>query len=293
MLHRCRTFSHAAAFLQRSTASPALGSRALCGHASGQGLSLEVRPASGPGLGDLRPLPWAPALGALLASGGSVFCSCSAEQQGPELVQPASARPAPGPGSNVNPAALRAMWKAMPDQAEVIEFYDKKGIYGCFSNFYDQNLPFDFVIPQEFFGDRLVPEKDRTYRIAYSEKAIMLCKAAVMGDGDSLAKIAAAVTPAETKALGRGVQGFNQKLWSQVVCSVAYEIVHQKFRKTPELREVLLMTGDAVLVEASPWDANWGIGMGKGDPRARIPSQWLGTNILGWALMEARTALRN
>lgn len=52
-----------------------------------------------------------------------------------------------------------------------------------------------------------------------------------------------------------------------------------------------LRTGDAVLVEASPRDRIWGIGMSASHPDATDPRKWLGENLLGFALMKARAAL--
>jgi ribA/ribD-fused uncharacterized protein len=60
----------------------------------------------------------------------------------------------------------------------------------------------------------------------------------------------------------------------------------------PDLREFLLGTGDRVLVEASPQDRIWGIGLAADDERASVPEQWLGLNLLGFALMEVRHRLR-
>ncbi|MNI91462.1 hypothetical protein D3C73_1491250 [compost metagenome] len=55
----------------------------------------------------------------------------------------------------------------------------------------------------------------------------------------------------------------------------------------------LLATGDRILVEASPSDKIWGIGLAPDDPNAQIPARWLGQNLLGKALMEVREYLRN
>lgn len=162
----------------------------------------------------------------------------------------------------------------------------------CFSNFYDQkSQPFDFQVPDSFLaglGGRVPP----VVSCDFSEKAIMLCKAAVMGDADAYCKIAAATNPGKTKGLGRSLKGFRQEIWDSVVCSVAYEVVYQKFAKTPSLKKVLMHTGEKLIAEATANDANWGIGINTGDPRVQTPSAWEGTNILGWALMEARSALR-
>lgn len=65
-----------------------------------------------------------------------------------------------------------------------------------------------------------------------------------------------------------------------------------KFGGDPELREFLLNTGDRVLVEASPMDRIWGIGLAADDPRAENPASWRGLNLLGFALMDARAELR-
>lgn len=201
-------------------------------------------------------------------------------------------RTAPGLGRGVTVKDLAARWAAMPEQADVVSFYGESDIWGCFSNFYSDGHDFSFVIPQEFFARGMRAEDARTVKCAFSEKAIMLCKAAVMGDEETFVQIEAAATPEEAKKLGRAIKGFNQAVWDEVVCSVAFEVIFQKFQKVPELREVLLMTGDAIIVEASRWDGIWGIKLDVKDPRVRSPAQWQGTNILGWALMEARAALR-
>ena len=64
-----------------------------------------------------------------------------------------------------------------------------------------------------------------------------------------------------------------------------------KFAQYPSLLAYLLGTGDLVLVEASPTDRLWGIGLHADDERARDPERWPGLNLLGFALMEARRRL--
>lgn len=65
-----------------------------------------------------------------------------------------------------------------------------------------------------------------------------------------------------------------------------------KFGQDAGLRDYLLSTGERILVEASPLDRIWGIGMGKNDPDAGDPMKWRGQNLLGFALTEARDRLR-
>ena len=64
------------------------------------------------------------------------------------------------------------------------------------------------------------------------------------------------------------------------------------FNQNRDLREFLLSTGDSVLVEASPYDAIWGIRLAASSPEAQDPMKWRGRNLLGFALMEVRDELR-
>merc|ERR1719329_1858987 len=106
-------------------------------------------------------------------------------------------RPAPGPGQDMTPKLLRERW-ASSRRTRVLDFYGHgsyMGDWACFSNFYDQSLhPFSFVLPQEFDGIGLA-EAERTTRCTFSEKAVMLCKAALMGDFDSYVAICEATSP--------------------------------------------------------------------------------------------------
>ncbi|RMK24523.1 NADAR family protein [Pseudomonas aeruginosa] len=64
-----------------------------------------------------------------------------------------------------------------------------------------------------------------------------------------------------------------------------------KFGQNASLKKYLLGTADRVLVEASPVDAIWGIGLAASDPLAAEPATWQGLNLLGFALMEVRRRL--
>lgn len=74
-----------------------------------------------------------------------------------------------------------------------------------------------------------------------------------------------------------------------------YEIVKSgnlaKFSQDENLKEFLLSTGDKIIVEASPYDSIWGIGMGVKDENIEDPTAWKGENLLGFALMEVRDLL--
>lgn len=120
----------------------------------------------------------------------------------------------------------------------------------------------------------------------------MLTKAGLMGDKETFKQIAEAKDPASCKALGRRVRPFDGDLWEEHLRVTAFEVVQQKFASDPKLKEVLLSTGDAVIAEATRNDKIWGIGIDVGDPRVNDTKQWLGRNVLGYALMEAREHLR-
>jgi len=199
----------------------------------------------------------------------------------------------PSRGVGITPADLAAQWRALGLQ-DVVEFYGHSaGPYRSFSNFFEQR-PFVFEVPKAMCQScpRLTPD-DRQVMCTFSEKAIMVCKAAIMGDAKSFKEIASATKPGKAKSLGRKVANWDEALWQRMVCSVAFQVVYQKFSKTQELQEVLLQTGDRIVAEATTNDCNWGIGLNVGDPRVQTPSQWRGTNILGWALIQARTAIRD
>lgn len=207
----------------------------------------------------------------------------------------AGAVPASRPGHGLTTDVLKARWAQTFPDSEVVGFYghgERAGVYRCFSNFFDQSdMPFDFVVPAEFCA-RALGEVDRVVRCEFSEKAIMLCKAAAMGDRASYEELVHVKDPSTAKRIGREVLSFAQAVWDHIVCAVAFEVVHQKFSKTPALQPVLLQTGDRLIAEATRNDKNWGIGIDVGDRRVQSPSKWQGFNLLGWALMETRAILR-
>ena len=127
------------------------------------------------------------------------------------------------------------------------------------------------------------------YRTA--EHWMMAEKARLFGDHCSAAAAVAAGTPKEAKAVGRAVAWFDAARWEAACFDIVVRGNVAKFGQDPALRDYLVGTGDAVLVEASPLDAVWGIGLAADDPRARRPAEWPGRNLLGFALMQARQIL--
>ena len=125
-----------------------------------------------------------------------------------------------------------------------------------------------------------------------AEHWMMAKKAELFKDDEVLAKIIKANSPAEAKKLGREVRNYDDKLW----LANRYEIVKQgnyhKFSQNADLKKFLMNTNDRVLVEASPVDPIWGIGMAGDHKDVMNPEKWKGLNLLGFALMEVRDELK-
>lgn len=125
-----------------------------------------------------------------------------------------------------------------------------------------------------------------------AEHWMMAKKAILFKDDKILEKILQAKSPAEAKKLGRQVKNYQDEVW----LANRYEIVKEgnshKFSQNEALKDFLLNTTDRVLVEASPVDSVWGIGMAADHKDIENPEKWKGLNLLGFALMEVRDELK-
>jgi ribA/ribD-fused uncharacterized protein len=123
---------------------------------------------------------------------------------------------------------------------------------------------------------------------ATAEHWMMAGKARLFGDAEAERRILAAGHPSEAKKAGRLVRGFDEAIWERERFRIVVEGSVHKFTTHADLRAFLLGTGSRVLVEASPVDRVWGIGLAADDEAAMHPERWRGPNLLGFALMEAR-----
>jgi ribA/ribD-fused uncharacterized protein len=132
-------------------------------------------------------------------------------------------------------------------------------------------------------------ENGVAYRSA--EHYMMAAKARLFGDDGTAARIVSAGHPKEAKDLGRQVEAFDEAVWAAHRFDLVVRANVAKFGQDRALGAYLLGTRRRILVEASPLDRVWGIGLAAEDERAGRPSEWLGLNLLGFALMEARARL--
>ncbi|WP_247615633.1 NADAR family protein [Streptomyces tagetis] len=128
-------------------------------------------------------------------------------------------------------------------------------------------------------------------RYATAEHWMMAAKARLFEDAEAERRVLAAEHPGAAKKAGRLVRGFEAGVWERERFGIVVEGSVHKFAADPGLRAFLLGTGDRVLVEASPVDRIWGIGLAPDDEAALDPARWRGPNLLGFALMTARDRL--
>ena len=124
-----------------------------------------------------------------------------------------------------------------------------------------------------------------------AEQYMMYMKAWLFNDIDSIFKIMESNNPKEQKRLGRLVEGFQPELWNKLAKKFVYFGNYCKFAQNIDLKEILLSTQGTTLVEASPHDIVWGIGLAEHDSRAFCRDTWLGTNWLGEVLTSLRDDL--
>lgn len=132
----------------------------------------------------------------------------------------------------------------------------------------------------------------RRQRLHYCGALHDVSQGKLFGDDIACARILLATNPGAAKAIGREVVGFNQEVWDERRFEIVLNANLAKFAQHTELKSFLLNTGNRILVEASPVDKVWGIGLAQDHPESEIPRRWKGLNLLGFALMEVRDRLR-
>jgi len=124
-----------------------------------------------------------------------------------------------------------------------------------------------------------------------AEQYMMHGKALLFGDAAVAKEILAADHPKQHKALGRKVKSFDDVVWKANREKIVMAGSRAKFTQNPDLLALLLATKGTTLVEASPYDRIWGIGLSATDPKAQDPKTWRGQNLLGKILTQLRDEL--
>jgi len=150
-----------------------------------------------------------------------------------------------------------------------------------------------------FFWDSLFSQwyscefTDYTDKTEYvsAEQYMMRQKALLFGDEEIAEKIMSAKSPYICKSLGKQVKNFSNEKWIANRMSIVTQGNYLKFSQDLDLKNTLTSTGDRILVEASPKDKIWGIGLDRNDSADTIEdvSSWQGLNLLGICLMNVRS----
>jgi 2-aminomuconate deaminase len=149
--------------------------------------------------------------------------------------------------------------------------------------FYSIKKPFSQWYPADFEIDGIMYNCANQY--------MMYQKACFCGDMIIAAEILASHTPEEQKALGRKIKNFNGKSWQTLEEKVVYCGNYAKFTQNPDLLATLLNTKGTLLVNASPSDTIWGIGLSATDAQQISVLRWPGRNRLGFILTKLREDL--
>ena len=144
----------------------------------------------------------------------------------------------------------------------------------CFSQWYESPFEIDGIL----------------YRTA--EHYMMAEKARLFNDRHCLDKILNSNNPGEAKKLGRTVKSFQEDVWVKERTRIVVAGNVAKFSQNEELKEFLVNTKNRVLVEASPYDRIWGVGLAVDNFDIENPWKWKGLNLLGFALMQVREKLK-
>lgn len=128
---------------------------------------------------------------------------------------------------------------------------------------------------------------------------MMFQKASLFKDVRIKQKIIQEHNPKNIKKLGREVKNFNNETWNKYKEFIIYQGNLLKFSANEDLKEKLLNTGNKVLIETSPFDSVYGVGLdyyGRDLNKQQFDvlnvDDWKGSNLLGFALMQVRDELK-
>ncbi len=149
--------------------------------------------------------------------------------------------------------------------------------------FYSKSSPFSQHHPSKFVIDGMI--------FNCAEQYMMYSKAVLFNDKKMKNKILSSSDPTEQKKFGRQVKNFDDTVWEAECENIVKRASTAKFQQNEDLKTELFKTFPKTLVEASPSDTIWGIGLGATNPKAQDKKTWRGLNRLGYILTEVRNQL--
>lgn len=147
--------------------------------------------------------------------------------------------------------------------------------------------PLDVHVFSQWYPSKFMDSDGREYNCC--EQYMMYKKALLFGDNDTAKQILATTNPQQIKQLGRQVKHFDENVWNEVKFDIVVEGNTYKFSQNENLKKILMKTNKKIIVEASPYDAIWGIGFAEKDA-IKNEHKW-GENLLGKAIMKVRDGL--
>jgi ribA/ribD-fused uncharacterized protein len=172
-----------------------------------------------------------------------------------------------------------------PEVPELTEAERFPGMKEYEKNYFFYGGVFSQWWPSEFTIDGV------TY--THAEQYMMAEKARMFKDDEAFKRIMGTISPRKQKLYGRSVEGFNKAQWDHAATDIVYLGNKAKFTQNPDLLKELMATDGMLLVEASPTDTIWGIGLAEGSPGIEDRYNWRGTNWLGLVLTKLREDLKN
>lgn len=146
--------------------------------------------------------------------------------------------------------------------------------------------PHGYHVFSQWFMSEFVDEHNQKY--VCTEQYMMAQKAMLFDDINTYKLIIAETKPTQMKKLGRQIYPFNEDIWNQNKYQIVLKGNYYKFDQNPELKKTLMRTGSKIIVEASPYDKIWGIGMGASEASKISDKDWPGQNLLGKVLVDVR-----
>lgn len=150
--------------------------------------------------------------------------------------------------------------------------------------FWGEESPFSQFFITEFVIDNK--------KFNCTEQYMMYSKAITFGDSEIAKQILETQKPGKQKKLGRLVKNFDSDKWDEIAEDIVYKGNYAKFSQNKKIYDELLNTNETELVEVSPTDTIWGIGLPRNNPKIYDKSKWRGQNKLGIILTKLRNEFK-